>query len=106
MNDKVHSIYGLFDPNTGAIKYIGRSVNPTARLAHHMGRYTNKEKSAWIAELAKSGQRPEMIVLERVATLEEAKATEQAWIGRCIKAGASLTNGVYSGYTRGGNRHS
>lgn len=51
MINKTHYIYGLFDPLTGEVRYIGRTVNLKKRLMEHMGKHTNDIKSAWINAL-------------------------------------------------------
>ena len=104
MINKTHYIYGLFDPLTGEVRYIGRTVNLKKRLMEHMGKHTNDIKSAWINALEKAGERPQMATLETATTLDDAKHIEHQWIRRCLDGGADLTNGAYPGYTRGGRR--
>lgn len=95
-NDQPHYIYGLFDPNTGAIRYIGRSTNPEKRFASHRNMSQNDVKTAWVRELRKNGQRPELAIIE-TCTAETVKDAEWGWIKRCMEAGADLTNRIYPG---------
>lgn len=34
-------IYGLVDPRTNELRYVGKSVNPKARLSKHKGLLSN-----------------------------------------------------------------
>ena len=93
---KPHYIYGLFDPNTGAVRYIGRSTNPDKRLASHRNMNQNDAKTAWVNELKAAGQRPELAIIE-TCTAETVKDAERSWIKKCKDAGADLTNRIYPG---------
>lgn len=62
-----HYVYGLIDPNTRRIRYIGVSNNPERRLAQHMtrgsGSYWRSAKWAWIKPLKEQGLSPELVIL-------------------------------------------
>ena len=53
-------VYFLRCPDTGVIKYVGRSCNPRARLSAHMSvpSLGNPEKQNWIDSLKRNGKRP------------------------------------------------
>lgn len=56
-------IYGLKDPRTGLIHYIGQSLQPRKRLWAHV-RTTAWLMESWIKSLIEDGLRPELVILE------------------------------------------
>lgn len=74
-------IYGLIDPRTHRICYVGKSDDPERRLsAHkHWKQYPPSRKSAWIEELAERGLVPQLVILKDVPA-EEWEVHEQTWI--------------------------
>ena len=62
-------IYGLTDPRTGELRYIGKTKNSLKyRLMRHV-RYRDKgsvHKNSWIGLLERDGLRPEIFVIEEV----------------------------------------
>jgi len=63
-------IYALKDPETGKIRYIGKSNNPQKRFGGHynearLGKEKN-HKCDWIISLAKRGLKPELEILDEV----------------------------------------
>lgn len=88
-------IYGLFDPETGECRYVGKTVQPLkARLRSHISmaiRHPGGRKvSSWIASVVRNRSRPE------IATLEESpddwREAESFWIASLRLAGCRLTN--------------
>lgn len=90
---KTWKVYGLTDPRTDAIKYVGcTSMNwVSSRLSAHVshakmakvdGRVRNDRKTLWIRELLTLGLRPETIVLQTAFDADEAAQVETAWIRR------------------------
>lgn len=75
-------IYGLIDPLTKHIRYIGKSMCPFSRLESHI---RNKEgsasKRAWIASLRSQGLLPDLVILSTCspanARLEEMRHIEE-----------------------------
>lgn len=91
MTDKVY-IYGLKDPRTGEIRYVGKSVHPRERYKQHVkGGESNLHKGRWIADLRRAGLKPEMIILEET-TEAEWEARERHWIKQGLDSGWPLTN--------------
>jgi len=90
-------IYGLLDPNDPCqqIRYVGRTVDPKARLDGHIheSKITNSKKSIWINEVLSGGELPEMKILEETDEKNCNKA-EQKWID---KYGNQLVNGCPGG---------
>lgn len=59
-------IYGLVDPRTNEIMYIGMSTNPTQRYRAHCAKPKggDTQKNRWIDELKLVGMKPRMQILE------------------------------------------
>lgn len=62
------AIYGLHDPETGELRYIGKANDPAKRLKSHVrdARRRNTPLYSWIRKLAASGLLPEMRVMSEV----------------------------------------
>lgn len=64
-------IYGLRDPNTEQIRYIGKASDPQARFYQHMGLYpsdVNQHKKAWLRSLISNNQKPDLVILEEISS--------------------------------------
>lgn len=98
VGNRKHYIYGLRAPDTEEIRYIGRTMNPKARVSIHMGHNggVNKAKRAWAASLKEQGQYAEMVILETCDTREEAMEAETNWIHHFLPSGL-LFNRNYRG---------
>lgn len=77
-------IYGLYDPRTLELKYIGQThQNLLARLYGHTAPsqqgHITQEKREWLAELRNAGIRPIIAPIEYV-TMEMANDRERYWI--------------------------
>lgn len=72
-------IYGLIDPRTGAICYIGRTRDPARRLSQHREGRSLTLKGEWIRDLGRRHLRPDMRILETIPyDYEELAALAQA----------------------------
>lgn len=93
MTDKQFLIYGLTDPRTGEVRYIGKSTKGLKRPHEHgrKGRGNGWCKN-WVASLAKVGLKYGVTVLECCNTLDELSAAEIHWIRKGREAGWRLTN--------------
>ena len=99
-------IYGLIDPNTNELRYIGYSCNVAKRYrAHHyISNLKSKTyKNNWIKSLIKIGQKPELIILEIYKTPEELPRAEIEMIEYYKFIGCNLTNwhSGGNGWTKG-----
>jgi group I intron endonuclease len=90
---KVH-IYGLFDPKTKEIRYIGKSIDINSRFRKHLIRKENNHKASWIASLKKDGLKPEIEVLETIedSNDQDWQKSEEWWIAYFRFLGCRLTN--------------
>ena len=92
-------IYGLCDPSTGQLRYIGKADNPARRLQNHLSESTRKRfchRHKWIASLADNGLSPELFEIERCA-VSEWPETERFWIAYFRSIGCDLVNGSDGG---------
>jgi len=94
-------IYGLVDPVTKYVRYVGKANNPPYRLRVHLTPRELKSKTHknhWIRSLLSIGKRPEQIILEKVPQSEWQQA-ERKWIAyyRSIDGYPPLTNGTSGG---------
>lgn len=92
-------IYGLLDPDTLEIRYVGKTSHPKTRLRDHClpsQLRIKTKKNSWIKSI---GCKPGFIILEHT-TKEQACEREMHWIKELKALGARLTNG-----TEGGDGH-
>lgn len=82
-------IYGLIDPRTGQIRYIGKSSSGLSRPSegHYHGRCKN-----WISNLKEAGLRYQIKVMEDVGSKDMLNAAERNWIAHGRSEGWPLTN--------------
>lgn len=96
-------IYGLEDPTSGEIRYVGRSSIGLARPKSHLSESTlrrwNTKVYTWIKSLKHKKLEPKIIVLQEFdnATNEELNAAEIAWICLYKSFDVNLTNMTYGG---------
>lgn len=103
-------IYGLVDPRSEEIRYIGKTVtSPKARLRRHIVDKGNSHKHRWINQLLSLDLEPEILVLDAGNwACDELNAVEIKWIAKGCNSGWNLTNvtpGGDGGYNDGLKRH-
>lgn len=92
------NIYVLKEPDTGAVRYVGRSVNPCARYSGHMSaaemmRPGIRDKKRWIADCAlRTGRYPDLEVIEEDVPRSKEREREQWWIDKYLAEGCVLLN--------------
>ena len=90
------TIYGLFDPRTEALRYVGMTrIGIDKRLRKHLHSAENKEeshRSNWIRKLSDADLVPEIDALEGTVPPEDLPLNEEAWIEFALTAGHPLTN--------------
>jgi predicted GIY-YIG superfamily endonuclease len=97
-------VYGLVDPRTDTLRYIGQSKDPRKRYWRHChpakNSYTHRDN--WIRAILRQGLTPEFIELDSAATQEDADLLECFWIASLRAAGALLLNREDGGKTTRG----
>jgi hypothetical protein len=76
-----HHVYHLVDPRDRAVRYVGKSTNPRARLRQHIEEArarVNTAKKRWIAELLAAHIEPALVVISTHATEPAAREAEAA----------------------------
>ena len=95
------SVYGLMDPRSDRMRYIGKALDVEQRDRNHLKqrKYGRSPKDEWLRELHARGLRADMIVLEDCAAAESA-AREKYWIARALSRGVPLLNMKHGGQGR------
>ena len=91
-------IYSLKDPTSGAIRYVGKTVNLQKRYSKHLlAQGANPEKNAWIEQLKTNGLKPQIEVLEKCGESVWAER-ERYWIAYGKAQGWDLLNADEGGW--------
>ncbi len=104
-------IYGLLDPKSNKLRYIGKANDPEARLAKHIReakKSTSLHRLAWIRGLLNEGLIPKLILLMEVSR-DQWSLVEKLLIFSLSDAGYDLTNmadGGEGGATARGRKRS
>lgn len=100
----MYVVYGIIDPRSDAIFYIGQSSDFAARKAAHLDGSDQLSGYA-VKQMKLNGFVPLFVVLERARTMAEALSAEIFWIELMKARGAELLNaqGV-GGYVERGRR--
>lgn len=92
-----HFIYALLDPDSGKIRYVGKSVDPHKRLKGHFlnarccNPNENQKKCEWLTRLVEQGKEPLVLILEEASEVNW-KEREFQWIKKLRRAGQPLFN--------------
>jgi len=104
-------IYGLIDPRTNCVRYVGKAKNTDQRFSNHWcpsGRSDKTPKGAWFRKLHRLGLKPLLVILD-VVPEEEWHQAEREWIAHYRKQQRlfNFTDGGEGGATYGfrGHRH-
>lgn len=85
-------IYGLIDPETNEMRYVGKSNNPKVRYQSHLtDKKSNPHKTSWIKSLSNRGLKPKLVILEET-TQDKWEERERYWIKHYQDEGAPLVN--------------
>lgn len=95
--DQAHYIYGLFDPETGELRYIGKSDRPRGRLADQLNDRSNTHRCHWIQSLKGRGLTPVQRIIDSVPIGDDWQTVERAYIRGALAAGYPLTNATDGG---------
>lgn len=91
-------IYGLIDPTTKELRYIGKSISPTSRLRKHISErhVHDSHKDRWIRKLVNANIKPELMIVDIVSE-DEWAFWEIFYISYFNDLGVRLTNGTIGG---------
>lgn len=97
-------IYELRDPDTGLVKYVGRSGDVEKRLSQHLsqakgGYHNNPAMTEWLTKLLEDDKLP-TITIAKTTTEEQKEEDEVAHIHKLIDQGCNLLNIVIYGRAR------
>lgn len=93
-------IYGLEDPRTGEIRYVGRTVALKFRMDQHTTRPSSIALREWVGELAAEELRPRYRVLETCDD-KSWRAAERRWVAHYREQGVALLNVCEGGRSAG-----
>lgn len=90
-------IYGLFDPRTKEVRYVGQTAKGLKRAWQHWGTHAwktgkNLHKKAWIGQLKTLELKYEVEILERCNSYEALDEAETFWIKHLLEIDVKLVN--------------
>lgn len=85
-------IYGLIDPFTFKVKYIGKSIRPKQRLSNQCNEKSKTYRCNWIQSLLKKNKKPIQVILQTLNDDEDWQKAEKKWISIAKKYGWCLVN--------------
>jgi len=85
-------IYGLREPDTMMIRYIGKTTDPHRRWLNHLCEKSKTHRRNWILSLKRRGLEPEIVVIEEVTGAWPWQESERFWIAFALKNGWPLVN--------------
>ena len=85
-------IYTLNCPTTKEIRYVGKSSNPSKRLAQHLSDKSKSHKASWIKSLLNKNQIPVINIIGEFNDEKECYKAEITFIEKFKSDGADLTN--------------
>lgn len=91
----IANIYGLIDPISGQVKYVGKSNDPDRRYKDHLTEARKSYlpyKNTWIRSLLEKGGKPILIILQHYVPLKLWRSAEQFWVQYYKDKGHKLTN--------------
>jgi hypothetical protein len=93
-------IYGLIDPNTNELRYVGFTTRPHIRFSDHCKPSflrSPTHKNNWIKQLKNNNQKPIFIIIEEYNNKEELPQAEIDMIAYFKYIGCNLTNSTGGG---------
>ncbi len=100
MSPRAHVIYGLFEPTTGELRYVGKTSNLEERRRGHLSAASlrrSTHKANWLRALVARGEKPECRVIQTLVLERDLSAAEIYWIAYFRSAGCRLTNSTAGG---------
>lgn len=88
------TIYGLKDPRTDRLRYVGKATDVKKRVQNHccpsrLNGATHRQR--WLRNLIEAGLKPEVLILETVSE-EDWQEAERRWIAHYREVGDDLVN--------------
>jgi len=103
-------VYGLYDPTTQELRYVGQTVKGLAcRLSNHLsasGLKKHLRVASWLKSVLARGQRPDARIIAVAHSRDELDELEVRQISVAIEAGADLTNLARGGRVNSGFKKS
>jgi hypothetical protein len=90
-------IYGLIDPFTFKVRYIGKTMNLKQRFDRQLNEQSKTYRCNWIQSLRSKGKKPVQVVLQELNDTDDWQAAEKKWIAIAKKYGWDLVNGTDGG---------
>ena len=90
-------IYGLADPESKEIRYIGKSERVNQRFKDHLNDKSKTHKVNWITSLRRRGFVPDLVILEEILGAVDWQAREIFWIKKAKELGCRLVNSTDGG---------
>jgi hypothetical protein len=93
-------IYGLTDPRTAVIHYVGKANDPVERYKAHLypsALGKNTAKNNWIKKLLAEGVKPGFCPLERVEPGDDWGQAERSWIALVRRAWPGQNKNMLNG---------
>lgn len=93
----VFFVYGLCDPSSGHLRYIGKTANGMKRIRLHFSPSKLKKdgftrKANWIRSLLKLGLKPQVVIIEEFSSEKPLNESEIFHIAYFKSIGCELTN--------------
>lgn len=90
-------VYGLQDPITGFLRYVGKSSSGLKRPAQHLRdykypRYAKRYVYKWIKSLIDKGFKPDIVILDECDSQDSLNESEIFYISYLKAIGCPLTN--------------
>lgn len=97
MEESRYFIYGLVDPRSGELRYVGQTSVGMRRPLYHskastLKKNTNPHKCNWIRKLQTLGTSYEVEILEAFESRDRLDEAEEHWIGYFRMIGSRLLN--------------
>lgn len=93
-------VYGLADPRSDVVRYVGKSTSGLSRPKHHfyqsVRRADRTHKGAWLRQLATVGLKPSIKILE-VVSEDALSVREVFWVKHGLAQGWPLCNHCVGG---------
>ena len=85
-------IYGLECPFTKEVHYIGKSTQGMSRPLTHLKKSHSEKVNEWVKALSFLGQKPNIVVIEKVSIDDDIDYREAYWIQKQLSKGVLLFN--------------